>query len=375
MNSKTISKNVVIYGGGMAGAFLAKELSSVANVTLVDPLDYFEVPMSAPRSLVRPDFAEQAIISFANALPKVKHVQGKLVEMSPSGGVVETSYGQQHLLQADVAVLATGSRFANNLMRGADGTEASRKALYAQYSRRIEAADTIIIVGGGPIGVEVAGEITEAHSGKRITILEAGPRILAGTTEQVAAHASELLGARGVSVLTGEKLVDGGSDAHDVFAQAGMAVTSRGTRIPYDLMIWCTGGRPNTDYMRKHFSSRLNGQGRVMVTPELCVVGSSTMYALGDLTDLDENKMAWHIEGQVKTAIWNIRQTLLGLRDPRKFKRYRPQKGNPTMVITMGSKDGVAHLKGLGTVKAGWFVSMVKSRHMLVPKYRKVFGV
>jgi NADH dehydrogenase FAD-containing subunit len=371
MNSRNLSSSVVIYGGGMAGVMLAKALSPVANVTLVDPLDYFEVPMAAPRNLVKADFAEQAIVPFAQALPLVRHVQGKLVVMTPSGGLVEDSGGKQVTLRADVTVLATGSRFANELMRGLDGTATKRKSFYAKYNEHIASVRDIVIVGGGPIGVEVAGEIAEAHGSKRITILEAGPRILGGTTEQVAAHARTLLQARGISVRTGERLVEGGSDPHNVFSKAGVAITSRGTLIPYDLMIWCIGGRPNTGYMRKHFASVLNTQDRLMVTSELLVVGCPSMYALGDITDLDENKMAWHIGGQVKTAFRNIGQTLSGQTDLGKLNKYRPQTGNPSMIVTIGSRAGVAHLKGIGIVTSGWFVRLVKARHMLVPKYRK----
>ncbi|WP_206957759.1 NAD(P)/FAD-dependent oxidoreductase [Trinickia acidisoli] len=375
MNSSIASNGVVIYGGGMAGALLAKALSSTAPVTLVDPLDYFEVPMAAPRNLVRADFADQAIVPFELALPTVKHIRGKLITISPSDGLIEDRHGKQMTLKASVTVLATGSRFSNELMRGFDDSTAKRKSFYAKYSERIQSAKQIVIVGGGPIGVEVAGEIAEVYRNKKITILEAGPRILRGTTEAVAAHAMHLLQSRGITVRTNERLVEGGSAPHEVFSKPGEATTTSGARIPYDLMIWCIGGRPNTGYMRKHFASLLNEQDRVMVTPELLVVGRTTMYALGDITNLDENKMAWHIGGQVKVAAWNIRQTLLGEGDRRNMKRYRPQTGNPSMVVTMGSKAGVAHLKGVGIVKAGWFVSMVKARDMLVPKYRKELGV
>lgn len=376
MKSSILSKRVVVYGGGMAGAILVKSLSSITEVTLVDPLDYFEVPMAAPRNLVKPGFAEKAIVPFTEALPKVRHVHGKLIEFSPGGGKVATVSGEELLLQSDVTVLATGSHFANNLMRGTEGAGAGRKAFYARFSERIDASRNIVIIGGGPIGVEVAGEIAEAHgSSKHVTILEAGPRILGGTTEQMAEHVTGMLRSRGVSVLVSERLVDGGSDHRDVFAPAGVAVTANGLRIHYDLMIWCTGGRSNTDYMRKHFSSLLNAQDRVRVTPELSVVGLPSVYAIGDITDLDENKMAWHVAGQVKTALWNIRQTLEGKQGVNRLRKYRPQTGNPSMVVTIGSTAGVAHLKGVGIVKADWLVSVIKARHMFVPKYRKALGV
>lgn len=375
MNTLVSSANVVIYGGGMAGALLAKALSPDVAVTLVDPLDYFEVPMAAPRSLVDAQFSERAIIPFCRALPQVKHVKGRLLTLSSSGGVVEDVSGRRTTVNAEVTVLATGSRFANELMRGVNGTSSRRVAFYRKYSRRIAAARQIVIVGGGPIGVEVAGEIAEKYRNKRIAILEAGPRILSGTTEEVARHAAHLLQSRGVEIHVNAKLSEGGSEPHDVFSPAGVAFTASGVRVPYDLMIWCTGGGPNTSYLRPHFSAVLDARDRVKVTPELRVVGASSIYALGDITDLDENKMAWHIGGQVKVASWNVRQTLKHKGAAPELRRYRPQTGNPSMIVTVGSKAGVAHLKGVGTLKSGWLVSLIKSRDMLVPKYRKELGV
>ncbi len=57
------------------------------------------------------------------------------------------------------------------------------------------------------------------------------------------------------------------------------------------------------------------------------------------------------------------------------WQTYRPQTGNPAMVVTLGSRAGVTCLPKIGTVKAGWFNRKVKAAHMLVPKYRKLLGV
>ena len=46
-------------------AILAKKLAAKVAETLVDPHDYFEVPIAAPRGLVHPDFAARAIVSGA----------------------------------------------------------------------------------------------------------------------------------------------------------------------------------------------------------------------------------------------------------------------------------------------------------------------
>jgi NADH dehydrogenase FAD-containing subunit len=364
--------SVVIYGGGIAGGTLAKKLSRDAKVTLVDPLDYFEVPMAAPRNLVRPGYAEKAIVAFATAMPRVELVRARLAELTPDGGIVEEDNGNRMLVRRSLSVLATGSSFANELMRAFHGSAAQRKAFYGHFNQRLTVAERVLIVGGGPIGVEVAGEISETWPDKSVTIVEAGARLLAGTSEQAAEYAASVLAARRVTIVTGERLEGADHPMTDIFASGGEASTSAGRRIPYDVLLWCTGGRPNTAYMKSHFAETLNSMGRIKVTPDLRVIGQERVFALGDITDLDENKMAAHINGQVKVAEANVRAILAG--GATSLKSYKAQTGNPLMAVTLGSRMGVAHLPLFGVVRSPWLIRKAKAEHMLVPRYRKAIG-
>ncbi|MFT0167925.1 NAD(P)/FAD-dependent oxidoreductase [Paraburkholderia mimosarum] len=366
------SRTVVIFGGGVAGATLARRLGRDYQVTLVDPLDYFEVPMSAPRSLVAPDFAGPATIPFSAALPTVRHVRGRLIEWSPDGAKVQELDGRTSVLSGDVSVLATGSRFSNPLMRSEGGTLDERKAFYRRFHLRLLQARNVLIVGGGPIGIEVAGEISETFPDKRLTVLEAGPRILGGTSPKLAAYAQRVLAGRGVAVIVNERLV-GRQPADDLFGPGGEATTDRGRTLSYDLLLWCIGGQPNTAFMRAQHPELLDSAGRIKVDRSLRVSGQRSVFAIGDITDLAENKMAWHVQGQVKVAEANIRSVLEGRSD--RLKQYKPKTNDPTMVVTLGSRAGVAHLPGLGLVTAGWLNRLAKSAHMLVPKFRKALGV
>jgi len=76
-----MKSKIVIYGAGMAGAILASRLAEDFDVTVVAPTNYFEVPMAMPRLMVQPGLADKAIISIADALPKVHHVHGHLAEL------------------------------------------------------------------------------------------------------------------------------------------------------------------------------------------------------------------------------------------------------------------------------------------------------
>lgn len=360
---------VVIFGGGVAGALLAKQLSRKANVTLVDPLDYFEVPMAVPRNLVKPGFTERSILPFATALPEVEHINAKLVELRSDGGLVEDRDGVRTLVCSDISILATGSHFANPLMRAVAGSDLDRKAFYERFNARLLQARRVLIIGGGPIGVEVAGEISENWPDKSVTILEAAPRILSGTAE----HAAAVLAKRGVNIITGDKLDGQARPYDDIFADGGEAMTVSKRRIAYDLILWCTGGRPNTAYMQTYFAGVLYSAGCIIVSPDLRVLGQNALFALGDITDLAENKMALHIFGQVKVAHANVCALLTNENARKRMTTYRPQTGNPMMAITLGSRTGVAHLPFFGVVRWPWLNRKAKAEQMLVPRFRKAF--
>ncbi|TLS75090.1 FAD-dependent oxidoreductase [Mariprofundus erugo] len=362
---------VIIYGGGIAGGILAKRLSRNIKVTLIDPLDYFEVPMAVPRAFVEPNMAKQSVMPFQAVMPEVEHLRARLVELNPQGGVVEASDGQQILIQSQLAVLATGSRFANELMRAPQGDAIERYAFYQKFHDRLTTAQRILIIGGGPIGIEVAGELTETWPEKSVTIIERGPRILGGTSHALADYAAAELKSRGVVILTGEQVEGAEAAVANVFADGGEVQTSSGQHLSYDLALWCIGGRPNTSYMYPHFSHVMTPERRIKVTPDLLVTGQSRLFAIGDITDLAENKMAFHIQGQVKVAEANIRAALAEKPMPR---TYKPKTDDPTMVVTLGRSMGVSHLPLLGIVRSSWANRKIKAEHMLVPKFRKEMG-
>ncbi len=65
-----VKPKIVIVGGGMAGHKIAHALQDLAEITLVDPKDFFEIPMAAPRLLVAPG-SLPAIIPYRAFLSRV----------------------------------------------------------------------------------------------------------------------------------------------------------------------------------------------------------------------------------------------------------------------------------------------------------------
>jgi NADH dehydrogenase FAD-containing subunit len=366
-----MKSKIAIYGTGMAGAVLANHLADNFDVTVIAPTDYFEVPMAMPRLMVEPGYAERAIVPIAEALPKAQHIRGRLVDLTDAGGVVDDDGGSRLMVTADITVLATGSRFAGQFIRALSGSMEERKAVFYRLEASLSAARRILIVGGGPLGVEMAGEIVETWPGRSVTVVESGARILGGTANSASAHATEFLTQRGVTLLTGER-IETPLPANGVSVERGEARTSSGKRIEYDVMLCCIGGHPNTEYLRDHFSDRLDAEGRVRVTPHLLMEGESHVFALGDITNLKENKMALHIAGQVGVAEANIRAIASGRMPP---KTYKAKTGNRMMAVTLGSRAGVIFAPPFGTLRSSWLIRKAKAQTMLVPKYRKQLGL
>lgn len=374
--------HITIFGGGVAGAHLARELSDDGfQITLVDPKDYFEVPMAAPRALVKPEFAQRSTMRYADFLPGVKHVQASLTTLKPAtegkapDAEIIDNGGTVSLLPAgDLAVLCTGTAYGNPVLRADRGSQTDRITDFSATHDQLKSAKSVLIIGGGPIGVEIAGEIIESLPGIKITIAEMADRILAGTSAKAAKIAADFLTGHGVEILTGAKLTpDHGPDGPAIQGP-GIARGTDGGEIPYDAIIWCIGGRPNTGFMAEHFADALNAEGRIRVAPNLLVAGQSGLMAIGDITDLDENKMAWHVAGAVKTAARNIRTLAKGA-SADTLKSYKPKTGDPSMVVTLGAAGGVAHLPLFGVTTWSWLIRNAKSAEMLVPKFRKMLGV
>lgn len=136
---------------------------------------------------------------------------------------------------------------------------------------------SVTIVGGGATGVELAAELFNAAAGLRyyglevfdesrlkVTLVEAGPRILPALPERLADAARGELEALGVRVITGTKVIA---------AERGAILVEGGERIPGDLMVWATGVRG---------SPILCGIGGLQTTPNCQLVVRDTLQTTED---------------------------------------------------------------------------------------------
>ena len=204
-------------------------------------------------------------------------------------------------LPYDTLVLATGVRhayfghdewekFAPGLKTLEDATTLRRHILVA-FERAEQEDDpklraalmTFVIIGAGPTGVELAGTIAElAHHTlpgdfrridtrkARVMLIEAGPRVLAGFSDDLSAYAQRSLERIGVEVVLGQAVTD-----CDV---AGVVYGN--TRLEARTLIWAAGVRasPAAEWL----AAPADRAGRIEVKPDLTVPGHPEIFAIGD---------------------------------------------------------------------------------------------
>ncbi len=362
---------IVIAGGGIAGHKLAYALQQQAAVTLIDPKPFHETPLAAPRLFVAPRELP-AIMPYAEFLPKVHFIEGTLEAVASGQVTARTTNGGIEQVPFDYLALTTGANYRSALVKPLGFTSvADRLAHFERVNALIECAERILIVGGGPVAVEAVGEIVQTFPSKRVTLVEAGPNILPRTTDKARALAMAFLKARNVEVILGE-MVHGDPPPNDVAAEKGEAVTDKGSRIAYDLALWCLGTKPDAQYMKANYPETLNDRGEIEVEPTLRVKGLANVFALGDVADFKEKGAAWAgFQGGVVAA--NLR-ALVKQGPGATLKKYKLPMADTSIVLTLGRYNGVVQLPFAVTTWP-WLLRKLKSRTMGVPWARKAVGL
>ncbi|RUV94806.1 MULTISPECIES: NAD(P)/FAD-dependent oxidoreductase [unclassified Mesorhizobium] len=299
--------HVVIVGAGFGGLELTRALAGApVRITMIDKRNHH---------LFQPLLYQVATTALATseiAWP-IRHLLRKRKDVTTLLGTVigVDRAGKRVLLDDgsavgyDTLVLATGARhayfghdewepFAPGLKTLEDATTIRRRILLAfeQAERetdpaRRQALLTLVIVGGGPTGVELAGTIAELAQDTlrgefrnidtrqaRVVLIEAGDRVLANFAPELSAYAQKALERLGVTVELGRAVTQ--LDAE--------GVVFGDTYLPAKTILWAAGvaASPAAEWL----GAPADRAGRVLVEPDLTVPGSPDIFVIGDTAHL-----------------------------------------------------------------------------------------
>ena len=212
-------------------------------------------------------------------------------------------------LAYDYLVLALGARV--NFF----GTEGATEHAFPMYTladavrlkehvlRRWEAADkdpaladdgalNVVVVGGGPTGVESAGALAELYTGTfaadysgmppdkaRVILVEAGPALLTMFKKDIQTYTRKALEERGVEILLGE-LVQSVSPTR--------VTLKSGTVLKAHTLVWGAGLQASS--IADDLGVALERGNRVVALPDLSVDGHPEVYAVGDIAWITDTK-------------------------------------------------------------------------------------
>ena len=210
----------------------------------------------------------------------------------------------------------------------------------------------ILVAGGGATGVELAGELMalarhirkkfREMSAPRLTVIDAGPRLLPGPPKRVARAVHKRLERFGVKIRLNAKLT--AVDAREAVVRLP---DNTEERMPFDLFVWSGGIKPPP--LLEAIVVPKDARGRCMVDPNLTIHGHDRILAIGDLTcfgDAASGKplpaTAYVAIAEGKIAARNILAQIHG----KAMVHFHPP-ARPPIVVPVSGKWAVAYISGV----------------------------
>jgi NADH dehydrogenase len=301
----------VILGGGFGGIGAAKKLSkSDVDVVLVDGHDYHTFqPLlyQVATGLLDQPAVGHPIRDLFHKQDNVRVHQDRVTGIDLEAR--EVRFAELEPERYDYLVLALGAEVNYFGVEGAAEhafplyTLADAVRLKDHVLERWEAADrkpeladdgalNMVVVGGGPTGVETAGAMAELYRGvfrsdypdvppeqARILLVEASPEIFAMFKPEIRLYTEHALAERGVEVLTGEV----------VESVSPQRVTLKsGTVLSAHTLVWGAGLQGNE--LVRSLGLELERGNRLAVDEELRLAQHPEVYAVGDIAAITDAK-------------------------------------------------------------------------------------
>ncbi|WP_440067062.1 NAD(P)/FAD-dependent oxidoreductase [Streptosporangium sp. OZ121] len=354
---------VVVVGGGYGGIRVAKALDDVADVVLVEPKEAYLHNIAGLRALVDPAWLPRIHFPYDTLLTRGRVIRDRAVSVDSKHVVLAS--GEE--IAADYIVLATGSSYPFPGKSDAVDIDATHEH-YRTSHQALAAADRVLLLGAGPVGLELAGEIRDTWPDKRITVADVGDDILSGPFKpELRAELRRQLDELGIELLLGSSLREAPPTAPGT-AGTFTVKTEAGEELTADLWYRCYGVTPVTGYLADDLAPARTARHLVEVTPELRVIGQDNVFAIGDITTVGP-PMAVYAGEQAEFVAANIRALIAGEGE---LGVYEPMP--PVIVVPLGSERGSGQVPGQDGVLDGPTVAHIKGRDLLIHYTEEVFG-
>jgi apoptosis-inducing factor 2 len=318
-------KKLIIIGGGFAGIKIAKSLEKRFEIKLIDNKDYFEFTPSILRAIISPKKIEKIQLPHKKYLKNTKILTNSVKEISENWVKISS----EKKLFFDYLVIATGSKY-NFPFKEKNLILTTRGNNLAKHHEELKKSKSVSIIGGGLVGIELAGEIKEFDKNKKIILIHSQEKLISRNHSKSILKAQKFLEKNNVKIILNEK-------AEKI--KKNKITTSKNTKIKSDLIFLCTGISPNSEFMKKNFKAHLTKKGNIKVNKYLQLKENEKIFVAGDVTDIKEEKTAQNAEKHADIVIKN----LINLENKSSLIPYTSKKS--PFVISLGKYNGILEYK------------------------------
>ena len=164
-------KKIVIVGAGVAGVSLVSRLESNFEITLISSNEYFINYPSLPVYTVDPTHESNTICKLSKITQKSKIIIGKVKSISETKIKLENG---NEITRFDYLILCTGSKYDLNSLNISDNSNIVNSMDFYDIQKNhqnIEKSKSICVIGSGPTGTEILGELSTKYPKKEFSII------------------------------------------------------------------------------------------------------------------------------------------------------------------------------------------------------------
>jgi len=365
---------------------LCKRLQKKCKVTLVEPRDHFYYVIGYPRVLVDEKFADSCLVPytaiFKSGRDSTTLVHRRAEHISAADNAVKLDDGS--VLKYDFLVIAIGSE---NRAAHKTATITSKEQVLEAIrgrNRQVRDAKKLVVVGGGAVGLESAGEIASAYPNTSVILVHQGKQLM----EYKGSHfypdkfhaklLAKIAEMPNVTLKLGESIevASGGASAsttsNDDDADAkstSVRLKSGETISDVDVVLWTVGAQSLVESpLVSAFAHTADG---LTVNANLQLTAHANIFAAGDIAATGDRKMWISAKGHVGTVASNIEKLAVSAKST-----LVPYKAASTkmIVLPLGPARGISIMPG-GFVLGSKVTSGLKGKDYFVSRTFKDMGV
>ncbi|AKU17585.1 NAD(P)/FAD-dependent oxidoreductase [Luteipulveratus mongoliensis] len=382
---RTGRHRIVIIGSGFGGLFAARALKRAdVDITLISstthhlfqPLLYQVATGILSEGLIAPSTREvlhrqrnvQVIFGHVDEIDlEAKQVEARALDTVQTYDydslIVAAGAGQSYFGNDQFARFAPGMKSIDDALelRGRifGSFELAEIAAAAGRHDEVSALMTFVVVGAGPTGVEMAGQISELSrrtlkrdfrnidpTDARVVLLDAAPAVLGAFGDRLGAKAQARLERMGVEVQLDAKVVDVDATGIEVEDKDG-----EHRRIDSICKVWAAGVQASAlgKQLADQSGAGIDRSGRVEVQPDLTLPGHPEVFVVGDMISLDKLPGVAQVAIQGgRYAARQIKRDLKGEQPEAPFKYH--DKGSMATISRFSAVASIGKLRLSGFI-------------------------